>query len=70
MNELSIFDLLPEDEANKYKPLKSTDWKWTFSDYPKEKNGLMSVPPIMIKRIVQRLIESGCFDGGKRQAKG
>ena len=23
----------------------------------------MSVPPIMIKRVVQRLIESGCFDG-------
>ena len=21
-------------------PKKSTDWKWTFSDYPKEKNGL------------------------------
>ena len=40
MNEMSIFDLLPEDEADKYKPLKSTDWKWTFADYPKEKNGL------------------------------
>ena len=21
-------------------PKKSTDWKWTFADYPKEKNGL------------------------------
>ena len=40
MNEMSIFDLLPEDEADKYKPLKSTDWKWTFADYPKQKNGL------------------------------
>lgn len=35
-----MFDLLPEDEAAKYKPMKSTDWKWTFADYPKEKNGL------------------------------
>lgn len=37
---MSIFDLLSEDEAEKYKPKKSTDWKWTFADYPKEKNGL------------------------------
>ena len=40
MNELSLFDLLPEEEATKYKPIKSNDWKWTFADYPKEKNGL------------------------------
>lgn len=38
--QISLFDLLPEDEAAKYKPMKSTDWKWTFADYPKEKNGL------------------------------
>ena len=38
--EMSIFDLLPEEEAAKHKPIKSTDWKWTFADYPKEKNGL------------------------------
>ena len=37
---MSLFDLLPEDEAEKYRPKKSTDWKWTFADYPKEKNGL------------------------------
>lgn len=37
---MSIFDLLPEEEAAKYRPMKSTDWKWTFADYPKEKNGL------------------------------
>ena len=37
---MSLFDLLPEEEAEKYKPKKSTDWKWTFADYPKEKNGL------------------------------
>ena len=40
MNEMSLFDLLPDDEAEKYKPIKSTDWKWTFADYPNEKNGL------------------------------
>ena len=37
---MSLFDLLPEEEAAQYKPKKSTDWKWTFADYPKEKNGL------------------------------
>ena len=40
MQELSIFDFLPEEEAAKFKPIKSTDWKWSFKDYPKEKNGL------------------------------
>lgn len=41
MNEItSLFDLLPEEEAAKYRPQKSTDWKWSFADYPKEKNGL------------------------------
>lgn len=41
MEELSIFDFLPTDEAEKFKPKKSTDWKWTMAnDYPKEKNGL------------------------------
>jgi DNA (cytosine-5)-methyltransferase 1 len=35
-----IFDLMEEDGL-KYKPIKSTDWKWTMKDdYPKEKNGL------------------------------
>ena len=38
-NTMSIFDLLPEEEAAQYIPKKSTDWKWTFADYPKEKNG-------------------------------
>ena len=36
---MSIFDLLPEEEAAQYRPKKSTDWKWTFADYPKETNG-------------------------------
>ena len=41
MEALTIFDLMPEEEAVKYKPIKSTDWKWTkANDYPKEKNGL------------------------------
>ena len=40
MNNLSIFDFLPEEEAVKFRTKKSTDWKWTFADYPKEKNGL------------------------------
>lgn len=41
MQTLSIFDFMPEDEAKKFKSIKSTDWKWTMADdYPKEKNGL------------------------------
>lgn len=40
MDDVSIFDFLPEEEAQLYKKQKSTDWKWTFADYPKEKNGL------------------------------
>lgn len=38
--EMSLFDLLPEEEAARFRPQKSTDWNWTFADYPKEKNGL------------------------------
>ncbi len=38
---MSIFDFLPTEEAEKYRPKKSTDWKWTMAeDYPTEKNGL------------------------------
>ena len=38
---MNLFDLLPEEDAKEYKPIKSTDWKWTMAnDYPKEKNGL------------------------------
>lgn len=41
MEEMTLFDFLPDEEAEKYKPKKSTDWKWTIAnDYPKEKNGL------------------------------
>lgn len=38
MDTLSLFDFIPGGEE--FKPKKSTDWKWTFADYPKEKNGL------------------------------
>ena len=41
MEMISIFDLMPEEDAKKFKPIKSTDWKWTMAnDYPKKKNGL------------------------------
>lgn len=41
MESFTIFDLMPDEEAIKYKPIKSTDWKWTMAnDYPKEKNGI------------------------------
>lgn len=40
MEQVDIFDLMG-DEGKKFKPIKSTDWKWTMAnDYPKEKNGL------------------------------
>lgn len=39
-NTLNMFDMVDDEEASKWKPLKSEDWKWTFADYPKEKNGL------------------------------
>lgn len=41
IENFDIFDYMSEDEAAKFKPIKSTDWKWTMAnDYPKEKNGL------------------------------
>ena len=38
--QLSIFDIANDEEFECFKPKKSTDWKWSFSDYPKYKNGL------------------------------
>ena len=38
--QTDIFDFLSEDESKEFRVQKSTDWKWRFSDYPKEKNGL------------------------------
>lgn len=40
MEEMTLFDFLPEEEAIKFRPIKSNDWKWTFADYPVNKNGL------------------------------
>ena len=34
-----MFDFM--DDGDQFKPIKSTDWKWSMADdYPKEKNGL------------------------------
>lgn len=39
MEQINMFDLLPD--GDKYKPQKSTDWKWSMAkDYPKQTNGL------------------------------
>lgn len=38
--QTTMFDLMTDEEQEIYKPKESTDWKWTFADYPKEKNGL------------------------------
>ena len=38
--QISIFDCPDNGIFDDYKPKKSDDWKWSFSDYPKEKNGL------------------------------
>lgn len=38
--QMTLFDLMDSDEKAEYIPKESTDWKWTFKDYPKEKNGL------------------------------
>ena len=39
-DNFDIFDLMGE-EGQKYKPIKSTDWKWSMTDdYPKQTNGL------------------------------
>ena len=38
MEQISLFEFVEDGE--KYLPKESTDWKWTFADYPKNKNGL------------------------------
>lgn len=40
MEQTSLFDFLDPEQAAQFRPQKSDDWKWTFADYPKEKNGL------------------------------
>lgn len=39
-NQMNLFDFLPKEDADRIRPKESADWKWSFSDYPKEKNGL------------------------------
>lgn len=40
MENFDIFDIMGE-EGEKFKPIKSTDWRWSMSeDYPEQKNGL------------------------------
>ena len=46
MNQVSLFDLLPEDDPMReaFAPKKSTDWKWSMKeDYPATKNGLKEI---------------------------
>ncbi len=31
-DQMSIFDLLPEEEAKKYRPVKADDWEWNVVD--------------------------------------
>lgn len=38
MEEMTLFDLLSEEQAEKYRPKKSNDWKWSFADYPKKRS--------------------------------
>ena len=41
MENFTLFDFIQESQGTKYRPLPSTDWKWSMKDgYPKEKNGL------------------------------
>lgn len=40
MEQMDILDFLPYEQAEKLRPIKSTDWKWSFCDYPTNKNGL------------------------------
>lgn len=37
---MTIFDFMQCEDKGSFDKKESTDWKWTFSDYPKEKNGL------------------------------
>lgn len=39
-SQLDFLSFLPAEDAEAFRPKKSDDWKWTFADYPKEKNGL------------------------------
>lgn len=39
MEQLGFWDI--DDQAfENMTPIKSSDWKWTFADYPKQTNGI------------------------------
>lgn len=38
--QTTLFELMSDEDREELAPKPSTDWKWTFSDYPKQKNGL------------------------------
>ena len=40
MIQSTLFDFLPESETERFKAKASTDWKWSFADYPRTTNGL------------------------------
>ena len=37
---MDFLSFLSNEDAEVFRPKKSDDWKWTFANYPKEKNGL------------------------------
>lgn len=51
--QMSIFECTNDNEQ--FKPKKSNDWKWSFSDYPKEKNGL---------NVKSGIVSEGVIDAG------
>ena len=38
--QIDLFEFLQPEDAEHFKKKQSNDWKWSFKDYPKEKNGL------------------------------
>lgn len=38
--QITLYDLMNETEKEKHAPKTSTDWKWNYSDYPKQTNGI------------------------------
>lgn len=38
--QIDILEYLTPNDQDKITPIESTEWRWSFKDYPKEKNGL------------------------------
>lgn len=38
--QIDILEYLTPNDKDKITPIESTEWRWSFKDYPKEKNGL------------------------------